>query len=225
MRSARGERGFRARILFWAQFGPIAGPMDAISERLHQSLTLGAQRGAAELGEEACSRQVVPQRLPSTAALPPPLPRTHAAHCGPALAPKRSFVRPGGVASAWARCVGVQRTVNVRKRATSEPEGGEGGAAVLTGNHVSGLADMAAFLRQRKRCVPTPAAVVRGIFLSPGSLTTTRSLPRQAYCDGGSQADGAAPGAPAGRGAELGEPAHRRPGASDAATAAHGTRV
>lgn len=68
---------------------------------------------------------------------------------------KRAFVRPGGVASAWARCVGgTQRTVSVRKR----PAGADEGAAAkppLLPNHggdPTALAEMAAFLRQRKRC-------------------------------------------------------------------------
>lgn len=164
--------------------------MDVISERLQQSLTLTAAQQQREKGEEACSRPVAggahSLRVP-TAALPPrSVPASgalvpHTKTYGPSsVHQRRSFVRPGGVASAWARCVGVQRTVNVRKRPTGDFDGAPGGdgGAVLTGQHVSGLADMAAFLRQRKRCVPW----------APGQLSSPSDAgsPPGAPCPGAS---------------------------------------
>jgi hypothetical protein len=193
--------------------------MDVISERLQQSLTL--QAAQRELGEEACSRPVAGgthhgPRVPSSALPPRSVPASASAlvpHTKPYGAShvhqRRSFVRPGGVASAWARCVGVQRTVNVRKRPTGDFDGASGdGGAVLTGQHVSGLADMSAFLRQRKRCVLAPGCGP----LWPPSDAARASV--QAHRDGGSQADGPAPGTRARRGEQPRELAHGLVGAS-----------
>lgn len=157
----------------------------ALCEQL-QSVSFA--RAGAEAGEEACSTRVVgPLGLPPGGARPPPrpplapLPRTSSAL--PALldrgaGSKRAFVRPGGVASAWARCVGAQRTVCVRKRSAA-PEEADKPPLLPTDSQPSGLAEMAAFLRQRKRCARPRACVGDGCCASRAPLT------RPAPCDAG----------------------------------------
>ena len=89
---------------------------------------------------------------------------------------RKSFVRPGGVGAAWARCVGAQKTVSVgrKRRAEGEPgaEPAAGHASALQQLVVApaatlqphSLADLHVFLRHRRRCVArrrTPCAQAR----------------------------------------------------------------
>jgi hypothetical protein len=135
------------------------------------TISTASARGAREADDDAacCSATAAvaaaaasSRRASGGAGVPTP---------GP-VARKRSFVRPGGVGAAWARCVGTQRTVSVgRKRAVGdlEPrgEGAEEGAAALQLPAPAAplfprhLPDMAVFLRHRKRCAPRPGCPAR----------------------------------------------------------------
>ena len=138
---------------------------------------------------------------------PPPRPAGQAGQMGPPARPplavrppgsslpavldrgagqKRAFVRPGGVASAWARCVGgTQRTVSVRKRPAAGADEAAAKPQLLTshGGDPTALAEMAAFLRQRKRCAETGAAHA---LPGPRRLNAGRlSPPARSLCAGG----------------------------------------
>jgi hypothetical protein len=96
---------------------------------------------------------------------------------GPVAAPrKRSFVRPGGVGAAWARCVGAQKTVSVgRKRDHDGAD--EGGAPAPAGAALAvapaatlvprNLADISVFLRHSKRCAARARAACRKTWAAP----------------------------------------------------------
>ena len=102
------------------------------------------------------------------AAAAPSLRRVSAPRGVPTPGPvvRKSFVRPGGVGAAWARCVGAQKTVSVgrKRRAEGEPgaEPAAGHASAVTQLVVApaatlqphSLADLHVFLRHRRWCVP-----------------------------------------------------------------------
>jgi len=80
---------------------------------------------------------------------------------------RKSFVRPGGVGAAWARCVGAQKTVSVGRKRPAEAEPGAEPAQPLQPLAMvapaatlqpRSLADIAVFLRHRKRCGALPCA-------------------------------------------------------------------
>jgi hypothetical protein len=86
----------------------------------------------------------------------------------PGIVSRKSFVRPGGVGAAWARCVGAQKTVSVGRKRAAETEPGAEPALPLQPLAVApaatlqprSLADIAVFLRHRKRyvrCSPVPS--------------------------------------------------------------------
>ena len=126
---------------------PTHGP-DQLSERLH-SVSLHHEHD-----EDEEDGPVGPLRPPPTRRFPKPATAARA----PALldrggASKRAFVRPGGVAVAWAKCVGAGRTVLVRKRPpVGDAEHGAAQPVVAQPAGGQTLAEVAAFLRQRKRC-------------------------------------------------------------------------
>jgi hypothetical protein len=141
--------------------------MEPRPEQLLRRLTISTARVRETAAEEeapacasataavACARRTS-AHAPRAVATPGPVAR------------KRSFMRPGGVGAAWARCVGAQKTVNVgRKRALGDGDAAADDAAPLAGAPAAlyprNLADIAVFLRHRKRYararrapVPTP---------------------------------------------------------------------
>lgn len=132
-------------------------------DALLRRLTISTARVRDDV-EGCCSATAALSAAAAAAAAERAARRVSVATPGPQARNKRSFVRPGGVGAAWARCVGAQKTVSVgRKRACDDATDGDAAGALVAAPPAAALyprnlADMAVFLRHRKRRIVSEAA-------------------------------------------------------------------